>query len=1262
MRSKKLLKITGITLLVIFMLALAAHLLIVYRAKQILNYIVMEASNDHYMVRKGKVRFHYFPLRIDARNIQVAPVDTSGKETFYVTSADSLTLSVTRLFSLLSKKHLLLENIRILRPRVEVYDRDTTSDIIKKPLNLALADIQQALLTTLTDFSIKNCKIEDGGLFYKQSTSDSRPLYINHVWLNISNLKTVRADAVKDSIQVFKADVELRIRKPLIQLPDPSMELFLDNLLLDTKRNVFTINRFNLYDRNIQGTVDSVILSNISLHQFKWNRWLRDGVIEIDSLKANNGATFFDLSQKEIFAKKMKPVVPGHRKKYLDFLIHHVEINKIDYGLRLKSASGPFKFDIDGDSLAIGDISLSNDSARPLKIGSVAFKLSDFSNNFDSRKNESSFEKLIIDHNSLQLINYRRTLNFKNIGSGSHINIPSLRVINFSLDDLLQFKLVADRLILDRPSLVIDAQQHKSSKSADEVVAQITASLRPSLSIKELSIVDAQIILLTTQKNGGKLSIEKVNTEINAKELLEAKSVLQMVTSATALSSSGFLVTGPNINLLIRRSKLNKRKDGLIIEKIVGDIGQTIHVDLNDVALANEHTHIDISNLHEIPIEFVDVAGGAITIDLTRRKPGNENTKMPVLHIGHLHTGKIAFAVTTKSAKITMDGVQVAGEQINAEKGFTSWKDLDIQSGQSSLYSKEFIINASAINIQQPGIILAENLVLTPVNESSLEKVSIPKLNLEANFNNTDNFKPVFRKLKIEDPVFEFAKQPAGIKNTGALKIPAFSVDHFIIARPSLKIYGDSTRTFELTAKGGEMNVSGFESEKGSNKLSASGITLNFAKPVVQVNKNSFEPALLMIKATGFSFDAGNKLASAFIDTATVSGLDFSFHENKTIIKSVTAGISSFKYLSSDSLSLSSFLKNKNWTGTSKELRRDTKNHQLTVFNPFMSSSSASFGFDSLHFIPLISRDSFWNAFPFERDYNTIKLGKGVFNNWKISGEKDEREFYVQHATFDNINLLTEKDKTRGPDTIKYRALLARSFERIPIHFSVDTITLNNAFVWHNLIPEKSKRQGSIFFSSINGNLYNVKNFNTLPGDTFRFRLSTNLMGKGDMVVGFRQAYMDSLQGFSLRARMGNFELSSLNSLLVPLVSVKIDRGTVDSMLLAVGANDYVAYGNMDMRYHGLRLALLKKGEKEYFLSKFFNLLINTFVHSSDNSGKNIIFQERLRNKSIFNYWSKIAINGLLSSLGVKRDKKKVRQYNKAIRQGDVPAVDEGLL
>jgi len=290
-----------------------------------------------------------------------------------------------------------------------------------------------------------------------------------------------------------------------------------------------------------------------------------------------------------------------------------------------------------------------------------------------------------------------------------------------------------------------------------------------------------------------------------------------------------------------------------------------------------------------------------------------------------------------------------------------------------------------------------------------------------------------------------------------------------------------------------------------------------------------------------------------------------------------------------------------------------------------------------------------------------LHLGYTELHNWQLSGNKERRKLTVQYLSTDRLNFLTEKDKTHGPDTVSYRPLLANSFKRIPIDFSLDTMQLTNGYVKHTVLPERSKRQATIYFAGINGFLYNVKNVDYRPDDTLRFRLRSQLMGRGDLLIGFKQSYTDSLQAFSMRARMGRMDLTELNQLLVPLVSVKIDRGVADSMLLMVGANDYVAYGSMDLRYRNLRLSLLKKGEKKYFLSSFFNLIINGVVHSSDNSKFNILYQERLRNKGVYNYWSKIAISGLLSNLGVKRDKKQIKKYNKAIKQRGFPAVSSDL-
>ncbi len=1250
-------------MLLIGVLVLCTHLFIVYRAKQILNYIVLEASGGHYRVKSGKVRFHYLPLSIDAKSIEVLPVDAAHENTYYITTADSFSVRVTKLWSLLNKKNLSLENIRIIHPLIKVYELDTTA-IQHKPLNRVIDELQHALVNTLADFSISNCRIDDAALSYVQIKKDRGPLHINHIWLNIENLRAVRHTETSDSIFSFEADVVLLINKPQVLLPNPNTTVSIDKLLLNTKQNTFTVSSLNLYNGNKQGTVDSINLSNVSLKKFNWNRWLREGIVEIDSLKASEGTTFFDFSQTQMFGKKNIQPVKQQPKTNINLLLHNVDVHTIRYGLRLGSPAGPFNIQLDGDSLDITDIAINNDSLRPIRVGSVAFKLSDFSNNYDSKKNASTFEKLIINHNNLQLVNFKRELNFKNIAKGSSITIPSLRLINFSLDDLLQYRLVADKLVLEKPSLVLDAQPSKQRRSADEQIANITAALRPSLSINKLSIRDAAIILLTSKKNNGRLTIEDLNTEIDAKQLLQSKSVLDVISSATALSSNGFRVTGPNINLQIQRPLLNSNKAGVTLQHVEGSIGEGILLNLNGININNTTSRIDISHLQEIPIDELLVNSGSITVDLTKKRANSGSAaKAPAFHIGSIATGPLHLNFLMKDTRIETDSAIISGTNILTAKNDASWSALNVNTGKINFTSGLFSGEAASVQIKEPGSIQASNLLINPHAGSSLNQIFIRGIFIQSAFKSFAGTKFESDKIIIDDPLVSIAKKDTstGIKKT--IGLPAILATKIEINRPSLIVKSENgANDLQVQTDSGNIYLDEFRTDTTSGKVLVKAIRGNLGHPSIHAANGVYQPEGVMFSLQQLIFDVGLKQVKATVDTALIRNMDLLVGDrNNFTIKNASAGVSGFNFSSTAKLTFNNFFQQANWWVNARSLQASFKRHNLAIYNPAAKARSI-IGFDSLQLIPRISRDSFWNSFSYEKDYNTIKTGRTEINNWSLSDFSSGKKLLIQSMSADAINFLTERDKTRGSDSVPYRPLLARSFKKIPLQLAVDSMQITNSFVRHNLIPLKTKKEASIFFTAMNGSLYNVKNTNITESDTLRFKLAAKIMDQGDMLLGFRQSYTDSLQGFSLNGVMGRLDLTSLNRLLTPLLSIKIDRGIADSMRLLVGANDYVAYGSMDMRYHGLNVSLLINGERKYFLSGFFNWLINAFIPSKGDSKKNVVFQERIRSKSIFNYWSKIAINGLLSNIGIKRDKQQIRKYNKAVKRGDVPRVDTDLL
>jgi hypothetical protein len=241
-------------------------------------------------------------------------------------------------------------------------------------------------------------------------------------------------------------------------------------------------------------------------------------------------------------------------------------------------------------------------------------------------------------------------------------------------------------------------------------------------------------------------------------------------------------------------------------------------------------------------------------------------------------------------------------------------------------------------------------------------------------------------------------------------------------------------------------------------------------------------------------------------------------------------------------------------------------------------------------------------------------------------------------------------------DTISYRPLLTQMFTRIPLNLKIDSLLLNNARVDAHEISKKTGKETHIFFTEINGYVKNVKTWDVQERDTLDTRVRARFFGTDPLRLHFKQSYDDTLQGFWMRARMSHFNMPEMNKLLTPLMGLKIESGTIDSLLLVANGNDYFAYGTMDLRYHNLHAKLLKTADsKGKFLISIENFFAGLLLRKHDNGHTNLLFKERLRKKSIFNFWAKIGLEGLLTNLGVKRDKKERKEFEKTIEEFNLP-------
>jgi hypothetical protein len=324
---------------------------------------------------------------------------------------------------------------------------------------------------------------------------------------------------------------------------------------------------------------------------------------------------------------------------------------------------------------------------------------------------------------------------------------------------------------------------------------------------------------------------------------------------------------------------------------------------------------------------------------------------------------------------------------------------------------------------------------------------------------------------------------------------------------------------------------------------------------------------------------------------------------------------------------------------------------EVSIFNVSLNTDREFLEWDSFALVNRVPRDVYFQRQPFEKDYITLSTGRVRADDLRPVIYGRDTTVYIRKLTVDPVDFKIERDKRVRDDTVQYRPLLANMFQKFNFPFKLDTVHLKNSVVWHNIIDEKTEKEGTIFFTGVEGYVTNIKNFDFEEKDSVRLNIKADFMGKGPMRFLFREEYKDSLQGFLMNVRMGGMEMKELNRLMIPLNSVRVDKGYIRNVSMRVKGNDFLAFGSMDMNYNNLKVSVLSVKEKKRSISSW---LANLFIRGQ-NSKSGIIYTERLREKSVFNFWSRISLNGLMTNLGVKSNSKQIRRFYRGLEKNQLP-------
>ncbi len=270
------------------------------------------------------------------------------------------------------------------------------------------------------------------------------------------------------------------------------------------------------------------------------------------------------------------------------------------------------------------------------------------------------------------------------------------------------------------------------------------------------------------------------------------------------------------------------------------------------------------------------------------------------------------------------------------------------------------------------------------------------------------------------------------------------------------------------------------------------------------------------------------------------------------------------------------------------------------------------------------------------------------------------------------FRFLIFRDKRLPFPEDQFKMLPHLALQELDVPLTIDTINIMDGFIEYQEFAEGASEPGEITFEALHGQVKNVVNTDKALSlnSTLELNASAKVMGQAQVYINTYADMLDEKGKFFMDGKVESFPLTVLNPMLEHVAFVRVRSGDTKKIEFELEADDEYAVGEMKFFYEDLKISLVsKKTESDKgmgpALGSFF---ANTFIVNSNNPNflfvrNGDIYFERDKQKSIFNYWSKTFLSGVVSSIGAKSNKKDIKKKNKeALKRLKMERKEERML
>jgi len=1260
--EKKILKTLGIILGIIIILITALHIYVVNNAETLVENIVASESKGKLRLKVKSIKFNYFSKKVELQDITFFSNDSLDLPTYYNFHVDKIKIKVKALIPIFTRKELKIDSLFLFAPKIEVTRLKPLDTAGQKDISIPheMGKVYNSIIDALKFLEVKRFQFDDGEFkLVNKVLPNQQPLIITRMHFHIETDPDTNAEDFLESDKLV-----FWTKGQDITFPDGNHRLAFSRFRIKIKKRLIEIDSCTLIGKRADGSGSgfSLYIDTLKLTNVDFQSLYEKGLIKADSVKCLDPKFKIELELKNKTAgtKKIPNLDTLINQLTGDMQLNYVGVRNAEVSITTNRNDKSTSFTSEKNNFEMTGLRIDHSLPQPISLESFDMAIRNYENFVKDSSYFLRFDSIRLRESKILLSNF--SINTEPYKDKRNIQVRQFILSELSWADLLfDQKVIARQALLIHPVIDYYPSANEKAKSKNPIVNSM-AGINNFMSLEKLVIENGKIKIKT--RHSIDLLLDDANLILNTNNVADSLSVENVQGSVELLNFKKGIMKTKGLVVNMDNASFNGNSKQFLFDKvIIYDHQQTFNVNARNVKLDSlvftdslkmltgqgiswEKAHVELNLL-----QTGKKANDPLTILFTKIQGNNTQ-----LYINNPKSSLAVFLNTISIASID----KKEKLKVNALK--TDGKDLYWFGPYTSLTADKFSLADNSVstltNFQFKQAknndsvdVKASSIVFTPDINSIIKGTSQIK--------NAKISEP-FVKLRFAEKKDSSQQAPLPEIYIDELEMqhPVFSLET-LASKGLRKLYWDGSKSNFL--------LKDFTSKGIDNRISIGSLNTtlsNFSFTNANNRTTSSREGSLKIQMSNLEVSPGKKLFwSAKVNEMIAKNFTADSLGKKPATVKLYEGILKNLQLGSEiNGDLKAIIK-KNPSFTISDISGeiiDEKNH-WTWSDLSFSKPGQSLSVDSVSFHPVKSRDEFVSASKWQTDYITLKTGKISVSKFDLGQYLEDSVFRSGNITIDEPYFTSYRDKTPPFHAGIIKPLATKLIQKIPFKVSIDTILISNGTAVYTELNDKTKETADVRVTRMSGDIFPIKNFELTPTDSFRIRLNFYLLDSGWVRLRTRESYLDTLSGFLITLRMQPHSMLYLNKILPALSSIKLQSGYLDTLTMRAVGQDYLSLGEMRMYYHDLKVQFLKNGseEKKRFLQGLMTFIANSFVIKNENKKRvGVVYFPRLRDRSFINYFIKIAMSGVASSVGAKKNKRLMKRYNKQIKVRQLPPID----